>query len=29
MSNIGDKMRYNIRDHLTDREVNELLDVFG
>ena len=29
MSNIGDKMRYNIRDHLTDREVNELLDRFN
>ena len=29
MSNIGDKMRYNIRDHLTDREVNELLDLFN
>ena len=29
MSNIGDKIRYNIRDHLTDREVKELLDLFN
>ena len=29
MSNIGDKIRYNIKDHLTDREVNELLDLFN
>ena len=29
MSNIGDKIRYNIRDHLTEREVKELLDLFN
>ena len=28
MSNIGDKIRYNIRDYLTEREVNELMDLF-
>ena len=28
MSNIGDKMRYNIRDYLTEKEVNKLLDLF-
>ena len=29
MSNIGDKMRYNIRDYLTEKEVNKLLDLFN
>ena len=29
MSSIGDKIRYNIRDHLTEREVKELLDLFN
>ena len=29
MSNIGDKMRYNIRDYLTEKEVKELLDLFN
>ena len=28
MSNIGDKMRYNIRDYLTKKEVNKLMDLF-
>ena len=28
MSNIGDKMRYNIRDYLTENEVNKLMDLF-
>ena len=25
---MSDKFRYNIRDHLTDREVDRLLDLF-
>ena len=29
MSNIGDKMRYNIRDYLTKKEVDKLLDLFN
>jgi hypothetical protein len=29
MSNIGDKMRYNIKDYLTDKEVNKLMDMFN
>jgi len=29
MSNTGDKIRYNIRDYLTDREVNRLMDLFN
>ena len=29
MSNIGDKMRYNIKDYLTDKEVDKLLDLFN
>ena len=29
MSNIGDKMRYNIKDYLTDKEVNKLMDLFN
>ena len=29
MSNTGDKMRYNIRDYLTEKEVNKLLDLFN
>ena len=28
MSNIGDKIRYNIKDYLSDREVEKLLDLF-
>ena len=28
MSNIGDKIRYNIRDYLTEKEVNKLMDLF-
>ena len=28
MSNIGDKMRYNIRDYLTEKEINKLMDLF-
>ena len=29
MSNIGDKMRYNIKDYLTDKEVDKLMDLFN
>ena len=29
MSNIGDKMRYNIKDYLTDKEVDRLMDLFN
>ena len=29
MASIGDKMRHNIRDYLTKREVNELMDLFN
>ena len=29
MSNIGDKMRYNIKDYLTEKEVNKLMDLFN
>ena len=29
MASIGDKIRYNIRDYLTKREVNELMDLFN
>ena len=29
MSKIGDKMRYNIRDYLTEKEVNKLMDLFN
>ena len=29
MSVIGDKMRYNIRDYLTEKEVNKLMDLFN
>ena len=29
MARIGDKMRHNIRDYLTKREVNELMDLFN
>ena len=29
MSREGDKMRYNIKDYLTEKEVNELLDLFN
>ena len=28
MSNTGDKMRYNIKDYLTEKEVNKLMDLF-
>ena len=28
MASIGDKMRYNIRDYLTEKEVNKLMDLF-
>jgi len=28
MSNIGDKIRYNIKDYLTEKEVNKLMDLF-
>ena len=29
MTQIGDKMRYNIRDYLTEKEVNRLMDLFN
>ena len=29
MSNIGEKMRYNIRDYLTEKEVNKLVDLLN
>ena len=29
MSNIGDKMRYNIKDYLTEKEVDKLMDLFN
>ena len=29
MSNTGDKMRYNIRDYLTEKEVDKLMDLFN
>ena len=29
MSNIGDKMRYNLKDYLTEKEVNKLMDLFN
>ena len=29
MSNTGDKMRYNIRDYLTEKEVKKLMDLFN
>ena len=29
MSKTGDKMRYNIRDYLTEKEVNKLMDLFN
>ena len=29
MSRTGDKIRYNIKDYLTEREVNKLLDLFN
>jgi hypothetical protein len=28
MSTIGDKIRHNIRDYLTEKEVNKLMDLF-
>ena len=29
MSNTGDKMRYNIKDYLTEKEVKKLMDLFN
>lgn len=29
MSNTGDKIRYNIKDYLTEKEVNRLFDLFN
>ena len=29
MSNIGDKMRYNIKDYLSKKEVDKLMDLFN
>ena len=29
MSKTGDKMRYNIRDYLTEKEVDQLMDLFN
>ena len=29
MSKIGDKMRYNIKDYLTEKEVDKLMDLFN
>ena len=29
MSRSGDKMRYNIKDYLTKKEVNKLMDLFN
>ena len=29
MSREGDKMRYNIKDYLTEKEVNKLMDLFN
>ncbi len=29
MSRTGDKIRHNIKDYLTEREVNKLLDLFN
>ena len=29
MSKTGDKMRYNIKDYLTEKEVNKLMDLFN
>ena len=29
MSRSGDKMRYNIKDYLTEKEVNKLMDLFN
>ena len=29
MSKTGDKMRYNIRDYLTEKEVDKLMDLFN
>jgi predicted house-cleaning noncanonical NTP pyrophosphatase (MazG superfamily) len=28
MTKIGDKLRYNIKDYLSDREVEKLMDLF-
>tara|TARA_A100001391_G_scaffold154621_1_gene112407 strand:+ start:360 stop:584 length:225 start_codon:yes stop_codon:yes gene_type:complete len=29
MSKTGDKMRYNIKDYLTEKEINKLMDLFN
>ena len=29
MSTTGDKMRYNIKDYLTEKEINKLMDLFN
>ena len=29
MSKQGDKMRYNIKDYLSDKEVDKLMDLFN
>ena len=29
MAKIGDKIRYNIKDYLSDREVDKLMDLFN
>ena len=29
MSKTGDKMRYNIKDYLTEKEVDKLMDLFN
>ena len=29
MSKTGDKMRYNIKDYLTEKEVKKLMDLFN
>ena len=29
MSNTGDKIRYNIKDYLSEKEVNRLFDLFN
>ena len=29
MSREGDKMRYNIKDYLTEKEVKKLMDLFN
>ena len=29
MAKIGDKIRYNIKDYLSDKEVDKLMDLFN